>query len=295
MRSAAVIGTGLIGTSVALALTGQGVTTYLLDRDPEAARTAAALGAGLAATPRAPVDLAVVAVPPGHTASVLKEYQHRMLARFFTDVASVKMRPLMDAASAGCDLTRYVGGHPMAGRELSGPLAARADLFQGRTWVLTPSAFSRAEALHYATELIELCGGQPVIMGHAEHDRAVALTSHAPHLVASLLAGRLLGADTAQLRLVGKGLRDATRIAAGDAGLWADIIGSNAGPVARVLAELAEELGAVVAALRELDDSAERPRGKGAAELLAALARGEEGRSLIVAAERPADAAQAAR
>ncbi|MFE9815940.1 prephenate dehydrogenase [Streptomyces sp. NBC_00236] len=283
MRSAAVVGTGLIGTSIALALRGRGVATYLIDQDPEAARTAAGLGAGLVAVPPVPVDLAILAVPPQHVASALREHQLRDLAHDFTDVASVKAGPQEEAAKLGCDLSRYVGGHPMAGRERSGPLASQADLFQGKPWVVTPGPGARRQAVERVTELAELCGARPVVMSHAEHDRAVALISHTPHMVASLLAARLLDGDESQLQLAGQGLRDVIRIAAGDAELWTDILGSNATAVADVLAELALDLREVVDALRDLGAAAPERHLTGRAHLTTALARGVQGHGRIPA------------
>ncbi|MGW4921307.1 prephenate dehydrogenase [Streptomyces parvulus] len=281
MRSVAVVGTGLIGTSIALALRGRGIVPHLLDADPEAARLAAGLGAGVVGAPRVPVDLAVLAVPPQHVATVLREQQLRGLAQDFTDVSSVKVRPQREAAELGCDLARFVGGHPMAGRERSGPLAARGDLFHDRPWVLTPAEATGERAVERARSLAELCGARPVVMETARHDRAVALVSHAPHLVASLLAARLLNGEESHLELAGQGLRDATRIAAGDAGLWTDILSSNAAAVAEVLTEVALELNAAVAALRDLAVAPPAHGPTGRAHLNDVLARGVRGRALI--------------
>ncbi|MEU5280933.1 prephenate dehydrogenase [Streptomyces asoensis] len=282
MRSAAVVGTGLIGTSIALALRGRGVTTYLIDTDPEAARTAAELGAGVAGTPREPVDLAVIAVPPQHVAAALREHQLLDLAHDFTDAASVKEAPQRDAARAGCDLSRFVGGHPMGGREQSGPLAARDDLFRGRPWVLTPSSHTRARTVARARELAELCGARPVVMAHAEHDAAVALTSHTPHLVSSLLAARLLPAEASRLGLAGQGLQDVTRLAAGSVDLWTDILATNAAAVADVLAEFAHDVHLMVDVLRALGATQEpQQRSVPLDTLSAVLLRGVQGRARI--------------
>lgn len=138
MRTALVIGTGLIGTSAALALAGRGVTVHLADHDPEQARTAAALGAGTDEAPEGPVDLAIVAAPPAHVAAVLADAMGRGVARGYIDVASVKGGPRRELEGLGLDLSSYIGTHPMSGREKSGPLAASGDLFEGRPWVLTP-------------------------------------------------------------------------------------------------------------------------------------------------------------
>src|SRR5215469_7313088 len=141
LRSAVVIGTGLIGTSIALALREQGVTVALADHDPAAAQLAADIGAGtvLSGAPTtqapAPADLAVLAVPPAAAAPALVAAQAAGLARWYTDVASVKGAVLDRARALGCDLGSFVPGHPLSGRERSGPAAARADLFLGRPWV----------------------------------------------------------------------------------------------------------------------------------------------------------------
>lgn len=279
--TAAVVGTGLIGTSVALALVRRGVVVHLLDRDPGAARVAAERGAGLFGPPAEPVDLAVLAVPPGQVARVLAEQQRHGLARSYTDVASVKEQPLAAAAAEGCDLSLYAGGHPMAGSEESGPLAARAELFVGKPWVLTPSRFSSPAAVARVRRLAELCGAVPVTMGTREHDRAVALVSHAPHLVASLMAARLEHAPEAAVSVAGQGVRDVTRIAAGDAGLWGDILGANAAEVAEVLAELARDLELTVAALLQLAGGEPQQRVDGGAGLRGVLVRGRAGRARV--------------
>ncbi|MGA5406431.1 prephenate dehydrogenase/arogenate dehydrogenase family protein, partial [Streptomyces lavendulocolor] len=115
------MGTGLIGTSVALALRAGGTVTHLIDTDPRAARTAEALGAGTTGMPREVVDLAVVAVPPTQVAPVLASLQAQGVARFYTDVAGVKSLPRREAEALGCDLTSMVGGHPLAGGGGGGP------------------------------------------------------------------------------------------------------------------------------------------------------------------------------
>ncbi len=281
MRTVAVVGTGLIGTSAALALTGRGLAVYLEDADPDAARTAASLGAGSTDAPDDPVDLAIVAVPPALVGKVLADCQRRGLARCYTDVASVKAGPRAEVAALGLDTVHYIGGHPMAGREQSGPLAARADLFEGRPWVLTPTPETDTETLNAALELVALCGGMPVVMEAAAHDRAVALVSHAPQLLSSLVAARLEHADETAVRLSGQGVRDVTRIAASDPRMWLDILSANAGVVADILEELAEDLGTTVAALRSLESGDEAGRLAGVAGIEAVMRRGNSGQARI--------------
>ncbi|CAL9398613.1 prephenate dehydrogenase [Streptomyces albus] len=283
MRTALVLGTGLIGTSAALALAARGVQVYLSDRDPERARTAAALGAGTEGEPEpgSAVDLAIVAVPPAHIAEAVSDVQRRGLARGVIDVGSVKGGPRRELAELGADLTTYLGSHPMSGRERSGPLAATADLFEGRPWVLTPTQGTDTEVLNLALELIALCGAVPVVMDAEAHDRAVALVSHTPQLLSSLVAARLEEAAETDVRLCGQGIRDVTRIAGSDPGMWVDILSANPGPVADILAAVATDLEAAVGALRALDSQDEARRASGARGVEELLRRGNAGRARV--------------
>jgi prephenate dehydrogenase len=251
----AVIGTGLIGTSIALAVRARSWPVWLTDADPAAAKLAADLGAGeLLPDSQAAVDVAVIAVPPEAVAATLAAAQARDLARCYTDVASVKQLPVARARELGCDLASYVPGHPLAGREKHGPAAARADLFLGRTWALCPAAETSAEATQTVTELVRACGAVPVRTDAAAHDRWVALISHAPHLVAAAMAARLADAQQEALDLAGQGLRDVTRIAAGDTDLWTQILSANAAPVAEVLAAVAGDLAEAARMLADGED-----------------------------------------
>ncbi|WP_274916477.1 prephenate dehydrogenase [Streptomyces sp. WZ-12] len=281
MRTALVIGTGLIGTSVALALSARGVQVHLEDHDHAQALTAAALGAGTAEPPPGPVDLVVVAVPPAHVAEGLAAAIRRGAARAYIDVASVKGGPRRELEALGCDLSGYLGTHPMAGKERSGPLAATADLFEGRPWVLTPSPGGDTEVLNLALELVALCRAVPVVMDADAHDRAVALVSHTPQLVSSLVAARLKGADETAVRLCGQGIRDVTRIAASDPAMWIDILSANPGPVADVLTAVAADLDATVQSLRALESADDVQRGTGAGGIEDVLRRGNAGRERV--------------
>ncbi|MER6409971.1 prephenate dehydrogenase [Streptomyces humidus] len=277
MRSALVIGTGLIGTSAALALAQRGVAVHLADHDREQARTAAALGAGSDEEPEGPVDLAIVAAPPAHVAAVLAHAMRRGVARGYLDVASVKGGPRRELEALGLDLSAYIGTHPMSGREKSGPLAATGDLFEGRPWVLTPTRDTDTEVLNLALELVSHCRAVPVVMDADAHDRAVALVSHMPHLVSSMVAARLEHADEAAVRLCGQGIRDVTRIAASDPRMWIDILSANPGPVADLLTDVAADLEETVQALRALQSSDDAKRREGAGGVEDVLRRGNAG------------------
>ncbi|MFE7183189.1 prephenate dehydrogenase [Streptomyces erythrochromogenes] len=283
MEDVLVVGTGLIGTSVALALTARGVRVYLRDSDPASARIASSLGAGSVEEPSTTVDLAVVAVPPALVPDVLVRLQAEGVARHYTDVASVKARPQHEATALACDNARYVGGHPMAGSERSGPLTARADLFDGCNWVLTPTSDTGTETLNAAFELVAMCGAVPVLMEAAAHDRAVGLVSHAPHLVASLVAALLEPAEERLVSLAGSGVRDLTRTATADPDLWVDILGANALVVADLLEELSEGLDDAVMGLRCMGSTDEDKRSDGARVVADLLRRGQAGRARISA------------
>lgn len=278
MRTALVIGTGLVGTSAALALAGRGVQVHLVDHDPESVRTAAALGAGTEEPPEGRVDLAVVAVPPAHVASVLAGAMRDGVARGYLDVASVKGGPRRELEALGVGLAPYIGTHPMAGKERSGPLAATADLFEGRPWVLTPTRDTDTEVLNLALELVALCRAVPVVMDADAHDRAVALVSHTPQLISSMVAARLEEADETAVRLCGQGIRDVTRIAASDPRMWVEILSANPGPVADVLAGVAADLDETVRALRALESADGERRREGTEGIEDVLRRGNAGR-----------------
>jgi prephenate dehydrogenase len=276
LRSALVVGTGLIGTSVALALRRHGVEVHLTDRDPVAVRRAADLGAGTPEPAVVQVDLAVVAVSPSTTAEVVAGLVAGNSAATVVDTAGVKAGVVREVAATIGPAPHFVGTHPMAGRERSGPGAARADLFEGRPWVLTPGEADPA-SLARAHSLVALCGGVAVEMDAQAHDLAVALVSHVPQVAASLVAARLVDSADPALTLTGQGLRDVTRVAASDPDLWVDVLSANAEPVARLLAELRQDVDAVVHALHEVADDAEWAR----TALREVLLRGNVGRARL--------------
>ena len=281
-----VAGTGLIGTSIALALRDKGAEVWLCDADPGTAKLAADLGAGTVVADlrdaKGIADVAVLAMPPAVVGRELAFAQECAVADVYTDVASVKVLPARQARDLGCDLETYVPAHPLAGRERQGPAAAQADLFLGRTWALCPLPETSPDAVDAVTALAVACGADPVVTDPATHDNWVALVSHAPHLVAVAMAARLapsnIPADA--LKLAGQGLRDVTRVAAGDSALWTQILSANAGPVAEVVAEVAEDLAAVARFLGRLPQGTPAA-GTGVAAITGLLDRGRAGTGRI--------------
>ena len=268
-----VVGTGLLGASVGLGLSASGARVLLADVSPTSLALARDLGAGLPDPGTERVDLVVVAAPPDVTAAVVTEELKTHPDTVVTDVASVKSVVLVALRAAGADLRQYVGSHPMAGRERSGAVAARGDLFLGRPWVLSAAPDADQAATTRVHRLALALGAVPVLMPADEHDEAVALVSHLPQIAASLVAARLRHAPDAAVTLAGQGLRDVTRIAASDPALWAQILAANAGPVATVLTELRSDLDRVLDALRAIAAEAPSAHDAPAVGARAAVAR----------------------
>jgi prephenate dehydrogenase len=244
-RSAIVLGTGLLGASVGLALRSQGWSVAGWDPSPAALDEALGRGA-VAATLEGPetgeIDLVVMAAPPDAVVSALERMRTECLV---TDVAGVKM-PVVTAAS---HLPHFVGGHPMAGGETSGASLASSSMFHGATWVLTSDGADQAD-LASMKSIVSSFGANPVVMTAGEHDAAVARVSHLPHVLAAALLG-LAQADPTTLGLAGGGFRDLTRIAAADSGWWTEVLKANANQVGVSIEELQDALDSWKEAIRD--------------------------------------------
>lgn len=258
-----VIGAGLLGASVGLGLSLQGVPVWVRDISPTTEAVAADLGAGSSwaglvrdrgeAGARAEADpqLVVVATPPdvaGATATqALRDFPRAVVL----DIASVKAPILAEVLASGEDARRYIGTHPMAGRERSGPVAARAELFTSRPWVVCEHEEVAPETVRLARGLGQDLGGIVTFLDPVEHDETVALISHVPQVMSSLLASRLRDTPLEALGLAGQGLRDTTRIAASAPGMWVQILAANAAPVVRTLYEVRADLDRLIATLED--------------------------------------------
>ena len=255
VRRLAIVGTGLIGASVGLAAKRAGVEWVTgWDPDGEAAAAAARRGAVDVATPTlaaalAGADLAVIAAP----VALLAAQVEAALAgtgeeTTVTDVGSTKTAVCAAAANSA----RFIGGHPMAGGEARGPEHAKAELFEGATWFLTPTAQTAPERYRLVHGFVGDLGATPVAVDPASHDRLVALTSHLPHALANLLvnqagATRIEGHEP--LAAGGGSLRDMTRVAGSNPRLWTEIFLQNRDAVLETLREhrrLVEQLEAAI-------------------------------------------------
>jgi prephenate dehydrogenase len=266
-----IVGAGLLGASIGHALSALGIDVALDDTSPAQLRLAVDYGAGRRAAEDDDPTLVVVAVPPDVTADVIERELTRFPRAVVTDVASVKLEPLHILRDRGVDLTHYIGSHPLAGRERGGAIAARADIFIGRPWVVCRDGETPSSDLALVEGLALDLGAMPIEMSPEDHDRAVALVSHVPQLVASLLAGRFVDAPEGSLGLAGQGVRDTTRIAASAPELWVQILGANATPVVDVLDALSADL-------RDVADALRAPDAPGARRAVAdTIRRGNEG------------------
>jgi prephenate dehydrogenase len=275
-----VVGAGLIGTSIGLAATRAGASVTFVDHDAGRARTAVELGAGdavLEAVPDRPTghDLLVVATPPRWIAPIVSTALRSELAATVTHVGSVQTQPQREVEASGAPLGRFVGGHPVAGRELSGPEAADAELFTGRPWVLCPTAGTDDDATAEVARLARTCGGRPVEMTAVAHDELFARLSHVPQLVASALAASLTRVAGADAGLAGSGMRDTTRLADSDPQMWAQIVSANAPAVAAALRAVADPLGELAARLEAADEQ------DAATAVVALVEAGRAGRALL--------------
>jgi prephenate dehydrogenase len=271
-----VIGAGLIGGSIGLALRRKGIEVFLEDADAQSLATAVSMGVGsdadtLAQSGAVP-SIVVVAVPPTSAGAVLAQATKRFPAATVTDVTSVKASVLEQARVAGADMERVVGGHPMAGRETAGAASSRADLFDDRMWILTAPETAQRHRIEQVRQLAKLCGAIPSDMTAEDHDVAVALISHVPQVLSSALAGQLASAPEGHVVIAGQGLRDMTRIAGSDSQLWAEILSANSANVQGVLRDL-------MSTLETLQDELSRATATEAVRKF--LERGGEGRLRI--------------
>ena len=240
----AIAGLGLVGGSIArgLAAAGHHVTGVDAPAVLRRARRAGAIAASAASAAEAAArsDVVFLAAPPRANLRLLRTLAVGGHGAIVTDVGSVKRPICVEALRLGLD--RFVGGHPMAGSAATGFGASNAALFEGRAWVLTPAAGRRPPRMLLA--LIRDLGARPVVTTPADHDRAVALLSHVPQIVAWALADAARADAVARrhLRLAGPAYRDMTRIAGSPPRLWAQILGQNRAEVRRALAALRRAL-----------------------------------------------------
>ncbi|HEY4760862.1 MAG TPA: prephenate dehydrogenase/arogenate dehydrogenase family protein, partial [Thermoguttaceae bacterium] len=242
LKTAAIVGVGLIGGSIGLALRQRKLAEQVIGigRRQESLRVARRIGAVDHTTVDiekgvAEADFVIVCTPVGRIVEdVRKAAMYCPEGTLITDSGSTKqtiVSALDEGLPRGC---RYLGSHPLAGSEKTGAIAAKGDLFEGRIAILTPTKNTRAEDFDFLEKFWESLGSVVVQLSPEEHDRALALTSHLPHIVAAALA---VSVPEKYFRLAGPGMLDTTRIASGEPELWQQILALNRDNVLMALEE----------------------------------------------------------
>ena len=261
-----IVGSGLIGTSIGLGLVQRGIAVEMVDSDPLAQALANDLTGGVVVVDP---ELVILALPTSALSQVIQSEINLNPQSTFMDVGSVKSEVVLQVKTFSGLSTRFLPTHPMAGREIGGAGSARADLFQGRSWILTPEADCAPESKNLVLELITILGATPIELSAEDHDAAVAKISHLPQIAASLVAKQLTGTPAEWMELAGQGLRDTTRIAGSDEKLWKEIIYSNRAEISELLISLQNDLTQMI---KSLDDPTK------IADLIAA---GRDGKAMI--------------
>jgi prephenate dehydrogenase len=261
-----IVGSGLIGTSIGLGLVQHGVAVEMVDSDLSAQALARDLTGGVVVVDP---ELVIFALPTSGLSQVIQSEIALNPQSTFMDVGSVKNEVVLQVKTIPGLSTRFLPTHPMAGREIGGAASARADLFLGRSWILTPESDCSVGSKNLVLELISILGATPIELSAPDHDAAVAKISHLPQIAASLVAKQLTGTPAEWMELAGQGLRDTTRIAGSDEKLWKEIIYSNRAEISQLLISLQNDLTQMIASL---DDPAK------IAELIAA---GRDGKAMI--------------
>lgn len=242
-----IVGSGLIGTSIGLGLAKVGVGVTMVDRDVRTQKLAQDLVKSLS---EEIIDVVIFATPISALQSVCEvEFKENPQA-VFIDIASVKSKVKVQVSASTIPSNRFLPTHPMAGREVGGAESARADLFEGRPWIVD-SAGVDSDVRLLGSEVIAKLGGHQIELDSSEHDQAVALVSHLPQLISSLMAKQLLRGEGSWLELAGAGLRDTTRIAGSDPELWKEIITSNSKALSPLLRDLQQDLGDLITHLED--------------------------------------------
>jgi prephenate dehydrogenase len=243
-----IVGGGLIGTSIALKVAKIGSYARIVDQNEAHQRVGNELLGSQLLGEEHPADLIVAATPVDILPEVILTALSSNPTAIVIDTGSIKTKVVLEIStnlknsSRNSDLARFVPSHPLAGRELSGPDGARSDLFEGRAWAVTPHADVDSTALRQVMAFVQALGATPYQLSPEEHDREVALTSHAPQVLASALAGALVE----PLDLAGQGLRDMTRLANSDIAMWQPILEGNQEALIPVLERIIKSINCLI-------------------------------------------------
>ena len=268
IQSIRVVGAGLIGTSIGLKMKSLGCKVEIIDTDTNSMRLAQDLVKG---EKLSEPELIVIAVSVDANAKVVIEQINNNPNSIVCDLASVKSDLLLQVDKLSAHPENFVSLHPMAGREVNGAENSRADLFEGRAWIGISDSLKNKENKEIIDSFVSGCGGVLYWLTSKEHDETVALLSHLPQILSSLLASKLNDVDPNKLNLAGQGLRDVTRLAASDSKLWAQILTSNKDSIQPLLEDFIASLTKIQESLNSTNQD----------QVAAILNRGVEGKARI--------------
>ncbi len=267
--SVRIVGAGLIGTSVALALKGAGESVEVSDLNPKSQALAADLVG--ASHLQEPIKLVLVATPVQAISDVLQAEFAENPQAIFMDFGGLKSNLIQEVEKFPDLSERFISLHPMAGREISGPESARADLFNSRAILMTPTTLTNQATLDAAHSLVKTLGGTGYLIAANDHDQIISAISHMPQLVSTLLGASLVELESEDLAFSGGGLRDMTRLAGSDAGLWSELFLANKVELIRSAHKYSERLDSFIEALENEDREA----------IKRIIESGNDGRALI--------------
>lgn len=245
-KSVRIIGSGLIGTSIALALRGRGISIQMVDRDLKAQKLATDLVSGV---DLADPDLIIISASIRENLHLIVKALNENPRSIVIDVASVKSNLIDEVQKLSEAASNFISSHPMAGRELSGAQSARSDLFAGRAWIGIRSDYASAQATNYLNQLIDICGASLYWLSSIEHDETVAAISHLPQIISSALAHSLYKEGVESFNLAGQGLRDVIRLAGSNPNLWSELLIENRNVLQKYLKSIVESLDQFRAAI----------------------------------------------
>ena len=265
-----IIGCGLIGTSMALKFKEKGHKIWLSDVDKRNLALAQDLIANSEAKPEI-FDLIVIATPTSEIVNILKSLRGFNKNSTVIDIGGLKSKLLLEVEKFPELAKIYVSTHPMSGREVMGPQSARSDLFEGRAWLVTPTASTRQENIDRAIEVGKILGASCYVLSAKEHDSIIAAISHAPQILSSLMGALIAEEKSENLNFAGQGLRDVSRLAESDSKMWSELLVENRDHVVRKIKDS-------ISFLTNLRDALDREDAKAVESF---LRKGKEGRDKI--------------
>jgi prephenate dehydrogenase len=250
LKKVKIIGSGLIGTSIALALKSKGIAIQMVDKEAHSERLANDLvGGEVISDP----DLIIVSASIGANLDLILQSLNSHPRSIVLDIASVKSNLLDEVSKLSDNPGNFISSHPMAGREVSGAQSARSDLFVGRAWIGITSPITSELAKELLTELVSFCGSSLYWLTAKEHDQTVAAISHLPQILSTALAYTLDKKEVKSINLSGQGLRDLLRLSGSNPKLWSELLLANKEALDSYLSEMNQSISAIRESLANND------------------------------------------